>query len=438
MQPLTRDHILTTFASYGRPKDQWLVGGEFERHLLKPDATPLTYFEPGGIRSILEAFAERGWTLQHEGPNPIAAWRDGASITLEPGCQFELSGRPFHRVQQVMAEAIDFTEQVAEVLKEGGTGAQQVFLGFTPHADIQDIPWVPKGRYEQMRNFLIQVGDLAHHMMKGTCAVQVSFDFRDEEDCARKMRLASQLAPLNTAMFANSPIALGQETGFMTYRGHIWTRTDPARTGVPTDRAFSYEGWIDYLLDVPMMFIKAEGRYLTAGGRTFREWMTAGIDGRYPSWDDWDLHLTQVFPEVRVKKQIEIRGADCVSLPLAGAFCALWEGLFYCDRTLEETLDLAARFSAEGTKEQRFDTVCREGVHGQISGRRVLDWANEVTALAGRALDSCAPEDRNLLVPLEDMLDRGVCPADDLLEAFRRDPRPEAVIRYGSYQKGPV
>ncbi|TVQ90041.1 MAG: glutamate--cysteine ligase [Deltaproteobacteria bacterium] len=428
MHALTRDEILRTFATYGRPRESWLVGAEFERHLLKPDATPLTYFEPFGVKWMLETFEQRGWSLQYEGEHPIAALRDGASITLEPGCQFELSGSPRQRVVEVLDEATRFSKEVEAVLRQGSSGAHQILIGFTPFADIQQIPWVPKGRYEQMRNFLIKVGDLAHHMMKGTCAVQVSFDFLDEEDCARKMTLASQLAPLTVALFANSPISQGQRTGFHSYRGHIWTRTDPARTGVPNDRAFSYEGWIDYLLDVPMMFVKLDDRYVSGRDLTFRQWMDDGIDGRHPTWDDWDLHLTQVFPEVRAKKQIEVRGADAVPLPLAGAFCALWEGLFYCQATLRETLEIASDFSRCGTKEERFDVACRQGFQGEIAGRPMLDWAREVVGLAGRALDACAPWDRHLLFPLEDQLDRGVCPAQDLLDTFDADPRPAALI----------
>lgn len=428
MQPVTRDEILRTFATYGRPRDKWLVGAEFERHLLKPDGTPLSYFEPHGVKWMLETFGARGWDLQHEGENPIAALRDGASITLEPGCQFELSGSPRGRVVDVLDEATTFSKEVEAVLRQGTTGAKQVLVGFTPFADIQAIPWVPKGRYEQMRSFLIKVGDLAHHMMKGTCAVQVSFDFLDEEDCARKMTLASQLAPLTVALFANSPISMGQPTGFMSYRGHIWTRTDPARTGVPNDRSFSYEGWIDYLLDVPMMFVKQGKLYVSGRDMSFREWIEQGIDGRHPTWEDWDLHLTQVFPEVRAKKQIEVRGADAVPLDLAGAFCALWEGLFYCQATLRETLELAQAFSQGGTKHERFDIACRHGLKGEIAGRPVLDWAREVVSLAGRALDACAPWDRHLLFPLEDQLDQGRCPAENLLDSFRADPSPSAVI----------
>lgn len=428
MSRLTRDALLSTFASYGRPRDQWLVGAEFERHLLHADGTPATYGEPGGIRHMLERFVARGWEPIHEGDNLIAAHQDGAYITLEPGCQWELSGRPFRRVVDVMAESEAFNAATREVLEEAGQGVTQAFVGFTPWARIPEVPWVPKGRYVQMREHLIKVGDLAHHMMKGTAAVQVSFDFLDEEDCADKMKLAGQLAPLTTALFANSPWSEGGASGFMSWRGHIWTRTDPSRTGIPTDRGFTYEAWIDYLLDVPMMFIKRGGRYISGRGASFRTWMEKGLDGDFPDWDDWELHMTSVFPEVRVKRQIEVRGADCVGPALAGAFIAMWEGLFYCNATLQDALVLADAFAAGGTKEERFDQACRFGLKGTISGRPIVDWARDVVSLAGRALDSCAPADRALLTPIEEQVERGVSPARELIARFGENPLPDQTL----------
>lgn len=422
MSRLTRDAILQTFATYGRARSEWLTGAELERFLLKPDGSPLTFFEEHGVRWMIEQLGERGWDLIFEGDNPIAALDGRASLTLEPGCQWELSGTPFRTMTEVREEARAFDRLTQELLAAGGDRARQVFLGFTPFARIDDIPWVPKGRYVQMRTFLIQMGDLAHHMMKGTSAVQVSFDFLDEEDAARKMKLASSLAPLSTAMLANSPWAEGGPSGFMSYRGHIWTRTDPDRTGIPDDRAFSYEAWIDYLLDVPMMFIHHEDAYVSGRGRSFRSWMTEGFDGHFPSWDDWDLHLTQVFPEVRVKKQIEVRGADCVPVDLAAAFCAMWQGLFYCNATLRDALQLADEFVASGTKEERFDEACRHGLQGTISGRSTLEWAREAVTLAGVALDRCQPEDRHVLEPLEALVDDGRCPARQALDRFGEHP----------------
>ncbi|MFK7931411.1 MAG: glutamate--cysteine ligase [Myxococcota bacterium] len=434
MTRLTRDAILSTFATYGRPRSQWLVGAEFERHLLRPDGTPLTYGEEGGIRQMIEALGERGWELHFEKENPIAARRsDGAWLTLEPGCQWELSGAPHTTVQAVLEEAAGFNALTTELLAQGPHGGRQVYLGFTPFTGIGDIPWVPKGRYVQMRDFLIKVGDLAHHMMKGTAAVQVSFDFLDEEDCANKMKLSSQLAPLTTALLANSPYADGKPTGYMSWRGHIWTRTDPERTGIPSDRTFSYEAWIDYLLDVPMMFIKSGKNYVSGRDRSFRSWMDTGFDGVFPTWDDWDLHLTQVFPEVRVKKQIEIRGADCAPLPLATAFCALWQGLFYCNATLRDALQLAEDFVEHDTKEQRFEQACRHGLRGEVSGRPTLDWAKDLVALGARALDACAPHDRPLLKPLEDLVADGRSPARVLLDTLGEQPTVEGLLNASAH-----
>lgn len=435
MSRLTRSAILDTFAGYGRPRADWLTGAEFERHLLRADGTPLTYHEEHGIRWMIESLGARGWKVQNEGPYPIAAAHDTlGTLTLEPGCQWELSGAPHRTMTAVREEALLFDALTQDILAAGGNKARQVFLGFTPVARIRDIPWVPKGRYVQMREFLIQVGDLAHHMMKGTAAVQVSFDFLDEEDAARKMRLASKLAPMTTALLANSPWSEGKPTGFMSYRGHIWTRTDRARTGVPTDRSFSFESWIDYLIDVPMMFIRRDAQYVTAGGASFRDWMENGFDGHFPTWDDWELHLTQVFPEVRVKKQIEIRGADCVDIELGTAFCAMWQGLFYCNATLRDALALADDFASQGTKEDRFDEACRHGLQGTISGRSTLAWAHDLVRLAGEALDRCQPEDRHLLAPLEAMVDDGRSPARQLLDRFGEEPDLAALLDFAAYR----
>ncbi|MFT7520226.1 MAG: glutamate--cysteine ligase [Kiritimatiellia bacterium] len=428
MTRLSRRAILEKFATYGRDRSGWLVGAEFERHLLLPNGRPLTFSEEGGVEWLIGEFVKEGWRPEHEREHLIAAWDDPASITLEPGCQFELSGAPHRTVNEALDEALRFTRRVDHHLAAAGHGAKQVAIGFTPFVSIQDIPWVPKGRYVQMREFLIQFGDLAHHMMKGTCAIQASYDFMNEADCAHKMQLSSRLAPLTTAMFANSPWLEGKNSGYMSFRGHIWTRTDPARTGMPADREFTFESWIDYLLDVPMMFIKRGKGYVSGQGRTFRDWMKLGIDGDFPRWDDWDLHMTSVFPEVRVKKQIEVRGADCVPNDLAASFAALWEGLFYCTVALSDAEALADQFIQHGTKEERFEQACRHGLQGDVGGRPMLDWAKDLTALAGRALTDCVPSDRHLLQPLEALLDSGQSLARTHLRALGDSPTPQALI----------
>lgn len=429
---LTVDQLVASFANYGRSRSEWLVGAEFERLLLRENGMPIGYVGNNGIRELLQQFGALGWTLHSEGGNPVAAEYKGRWITLEPGGQFELSDAPCTSVTEAGAQAHAFNQTLSTMLQ--GTGIHSVALGYTPFAAIEDIAWMPKGRYVQMRDHLIRHGDLAHHMMKGTAATQVSFDYASEADCTRKVQLATGLAPLTTAMFANSPLKQGKPAGYMSFRGHIWTRTDPARTGLPratTD--FSIERWVNYLVDVPMMFVKRGTEHLPGRGLTFRQWMTHGIDGVFPTLGDWEVHQTQVFPEVRVKRQIEIRGADCVDLPLALSFCALFRGLFYCDDALSNALDLMAAFTQHGTHASRFEIATREALAGVV-GRPLLDWARDLVDLGGQALNHCAPEDRPLLAPLEAQLATGECPARALLRAYQSDPTVATVLAVGAFR----
>lgn len=425
---LSRDRLVATFQSYGRPRESWLVGAEFERHMLRSDGSPVPYFGEHGIRWLLEQLEARGWDAEHEGEHPIAVHRGTEWITLEPGSQFELSGSPFRSVQEVFDEAAALAREVDALCAAAGADVHQVALGFTPFARIDDIPWVPKGRYAIMKEYLRRTGSLAHHMMKGTCAVQASYDFADEADAAAKVRLATHLAPLTTALFANSPLSEGRPNGYMSWRGHVWTAVDPRRTGLP-DAAenFSFERWVDYLLQVPMMFQRdAEGRWIHAHGRTFADWLASDAP---PAWKDWDLHMTSVFPEVRVKRTIEVRGADCVPLPLAMSFVALFKGLFYCERALDEATEFGRELASYGTKEERWEIACREGLQGVIGGRRLAAWGERLLDLADAALDRCAPEDRPWLGPLRRQVESGESPARALLRAWQAEPTVETLLR---------
>ena len=420
---LTRDALLAAYERSGRPRDQWLVGAEFERHLLhRGTGAPLPYEGEHGVRWLLEQLEARGHgTIVREGEYPIALQRKTSSVTLEPGGQFELSGSAGGALHSIMGEARHFSEEVAELLDE--SGVEQIAIGYTPYAKVEDIPWVPKGRYRVMREHLGRTGALAHDMKKATAAVQATYDYADEADCARKVRLASRLAPLVTAMFANSPYRHGKASGYMSFRGHVWTQTDPARTGLPeAAERFSYEAWLDYLVDVPMIFKKDEaGDWQPAHGATFRDWMVSTTERR-PTWKDWELHLTSVFPEVRVKHTIEVRGADCVPLPLAMSFVSLFKGLFYCEIALVGATELSERFAAEGDRMARFDVACREGLRGTVSGRPLVSWAEELLDLADAALQRCAPEDRPWLRPLIRQVESGMSPARRLLERLGPEP----------------
>ncbi len=423
---LTREKLVATLRDSRKPLRDWLGGAEFERHLLLDDGRPLPYAGPSGVASLLGAFAARGWSPVREGEHTIALHRGRASITLEPGGQFELSGTAGRTLADVEREARQFALDVDAL---AGSEVHQVALGFTPYAPIDSIGWVPKGRYAVMREYLHHTGALAHHMMKGTCAVQATFDYADEADCARKVRLATLLGPLTTAIYANSPWAEGRPTGFMSWRGHIWTRTDPARTGFPAAAdAFTFDAWVDWLLQVPMMFTRdAQGRWQAAHGRTFAAWM-AEADAHGPELRDWELHLTSVFPEVRVKKAIEVRGADCVPLPLGMSFVALFTGLLYDERALGLATEHAERFAAHGTKAERFDEACRRGLEGVVGKRRLAEWAAELVGVAEQGLERWEPGGRRWLAPLRELVAHGESPARLLLRKLGETPDPGRLL----------
>jgi glutamate--cysteine ligase len=421
---LTAGGLLDEYFSYGRPPGGWLVGSELERHVLDANGRPAPYFGAHGILALLEHLIASGeWTPYREGPFPIALNGKLGAVTLEPGGQVELSGRPYRTVREVHEDAVAFNHRLDAWLQ--GTPYRQSAMGFTPFAHVPDIGWVPKGRYVIMRRHMEASGKLGHYMMKGTAATQASFDFSTELDCSRKVRLGIGIAPLIAAMFANSPYTRGRANGWASFRGHIWTQTDPARTGMPDAAVeFSFERWVDYLLDAPMMFTKVNGQWRAANGRSFRSWMTDGIDGTYPTNKDWDLHQTSVFPEVRVKRQIEVRMADCVPNTLATAFVALFKGLFYCENSLAAAEAVQARFTRFGTREQRFEIACRHGLRGVVGGHRLASWSEELVSAAHAGLQRCAPEEAVWLNPLIRLVERGESPAHLLLAALGPAPDP--------------
>ncbi|MCB9791661.1 MAG: glutamate--cysteine ligase [Alphaproteobacteria bacterium] len=417
---LTRDALIERFHSYGRPRDAWLIGGEFERLLLHGDGRPVSYSEPKGIAWVLgELQARFGWEPVYEDGHLIALLRDGASTTLEPGGQVELSGAPYASLHQLAQEAWTSIGELRTITE--GEDLHLVALGLTPYAKIADIPWVPKGRYRVMREYLGQVGPLAHVMMKGTSSFQANYDYSDEADCAAKVSAMSRLGPLTTAIFANSPVSEGHATDHASWRAHAWTLTDPARTGFPEAlrEGYTHEGWVDVLLDVPMMFYKRDGRWEHARGATFRTFMTQGLEGHFPSWDDWELHQTSVFPEVRVKRTIEIRGADACPLPIALGGIAMWTGLMYDSVALDEATQLARELAALGEPMQHQACAAKGGLRCRLGGRPAVEWARALIDIAARGLSRSRPAERALLEPVEAMVAHGESPAVAVLRIFQ-------------------
>ncbi len=432
--PLTRDQLLASFHGYGTPRDRWRVGGEFERQALRPEGGPVGFFGPHGIQELLGALAARnGWRQIREGEHTIGLCGKpdpqgtGPCLTLEPGGQVELSGSPHRSLLRLEEELLGFTADLREVAR--GRPVRWIACGYSPLADIDDISWVPKSRYAVMREYLPLQGDLAHHMMKATCAVQVNYDFSDERDCGRKVRAAARIAPLVTAIFANSPLRQGRETGFQSYRAHIWTRTDPDRCGIPQwlVEAYDHERWLDYLLQVPMMFVRIDGEHRRANGMSFGHYMDHGVEGHFPTLEDWELHQTSVFPELRVKRTLEVRGIDCVVPSLAVGACALYTGLLYDDRALDGCIELGAELSSHGSAADLLDRAARDGLEAR-AGHSFAHWSERLVDLARGGLERWEPGALALLDPVERQVTSGHSPARALLDAWRRDPDPRALL----------
>lgn len=416
-------------AQGGRPKDQWRIGTEHEKFGFHTDTlSPLPYEGPRGIRAVLEGLSSRfGWTALSEDGQPIALKKDDCSITLEPGGQLELSGGLLDNLHQTCGEVHQHLNQVREVAEPLGIGF--IGLGFHPTAKLEDIEWMPKGRYVIMRNYMPKVGSLGLDMMKRTCTVQVNLDFSDEADMVAKLRASLALQPIATALFANSPFKDGKPSGYLSYRSHIWTDTDPDRTGMMPwvfDSGMGFERYVDWMLDVPMYFVYRNGKYIDVAGASFREFMAGRLEalpGEYPTLKDWEDHLTTAFPEVRLKRFLEMRGADGGPWRRLCALPAFWTGLLYHQSALDGCLDLTRHWSNEERAALRED-VAKLGLNAEIGGHSVRDLAKECIAMAREGLaarqrlSGSGDNEGGFLVALEEIIDRGTTPAEEKLAAY--------------------
>ncbi len=430
-EPITDSRQLAAYLEAGcKPAELWRIGTEHEKFAFyKADHRPVPYEGPQGIGALLEALSRFGWERIEEN-GVLIGLRDakGCSVTLEPGGQVELSGAPLQTIHETCDEVNTHLHQLRQVDAELGIG--MVGLGFMPKWPRQAIPWMPKGRYAIMRDYMPKRGSLGLDMMCRTCTVQVNLDFADEADMVAKMRIGLALQPIATALFANSPFSEGQPNGFQSYRSHIWTDTDPDRTGhLPFvfEPGFGFERYVDYALDVPMYFVYREGRYIDASGQSFRDFLAGrlpALPGQYPTMSDWTDHLTTLFPEVRLKRFIEMRGADGGPWRRLCALPALWVGLLY-DRT---AMDAAAAMTADWTGEERATLraeVPRHGLRTPFRDRTVRELALEVLGIARAGLqrrnqqDSMGADESAFLATLQDIADSGRSPADRKLALFR-------------------
>ncbi|MDD0926607.1 glutamate--cysteine ligase [Xylella fastidiosa subsp. multiplex] len=344
--PITnRAQLVEVLASGEKPASQWRIGTEHEKFGFRlDDLCPPTFDDERGIEALLTGMTRFGWTPVQEHDRTIALLRGDTSITLEPAGQLELAGAPLETIHQTHIETETHLREVNEIantLQLGFLG-----MGFHPKCTRAQMPWMPKGRYAIMRAYMPKVGQLGLDMMTRTCTVQVNLDYASETDMVKKFRVSLALQPIATALFANSPFTEGKPNGYLSYRSHIWTDTDPDRTGMLDfvfEDGFGYERYVDYLLDVPMYFSYRTGIYHDASGQSFRDFLQGrlpALPGILPTLRDWSDHMTTAFPEVRLKKYIEMRGADSGPLPTLCALPAFWVGLLYDNTALDAAWDL--------------------------------------------------------------------------------------------------
>ena len=397
------------------------------------------------MRAIADDAEERragGWTPVQDAGHTIALVRDDASITLEPGGQLELSGAPLQTIHQICRETTDHLKQVKAVAAELKVGF--LGLGYTPTWSIEEIPWMPKGRYRIMRDYMPKRGTLGHHMMKATCTVQVNLDYSDEARMVKMFRTSLALQPIATALWANSPFREGKKNGFLSFRSHIWTDTDPDRSGMLPfvfEDGFGFRRYVEYMLDVPMYFVYRDGKYIDASGQSFADFMAGrlpALPGEHPTLKDWEDHLTVAFPEVRLKRYLEMRGADGGSWRNLCALPAFWTGLMYDDAALDAAHALIQDWTVDEITRLRADvpasalkTRFRDRTVQEIA-LQVLDYARE--GLRNRArLDAAGQDESSFLNTLFAIARSGVTQADAMLALYDGEWQGDARKAYTAF-----
>jgi glutamate--cysteine ligase len=428
--PVSSQADLAAYLASGcKPREAWRIGTEHEKFGYDlATRNPLPYDGPCSIRAMLEGLRDRyGWRPVEEAGHLIGLEKDGANVSLEPGGQLELSGAPLETIHQTCDEVNAHLAEVKTVADAIGAGF--IGLGAAPEWTHEQMPVMPKGRYRLMTDYMGRVGRLGTQMMYRTCTVQVNLDFSSEADMVQKMRVALALQPVATALFANSPFFEGHPTGLLSYRSRVWRDLDPARTGMLPfvfEDGFGFERWVDYALDVPMYFVYREGRYIDALGQSFRDFMAGrlpALPGEKPTLSDWADHLTTIFPEARVKKFIEMRGADGGPWRRLCALPAFWVGLIYEQSSLDAAWDLCRGWTAEEREGLRV-AASEKGLEAEIHGRSLQSIAIELLDIAEAGLKARAraagfdADEAHFLNALRDIAVSGRTPAEELLARY--------------------
>jgi glutamate--cysteine ligase len=426
--PLTLEAMAAYLAAGCKPASEFRIGAEHEKFAFRLNShDPIPYEGPAGIFALMQGLKRFGWEEVREGETLIGLHRGGANVSLEPGGQFELSGAPLETIHDIHEETLQHLAEVKVVGQELGIGF--LGLGFTPVWTREQVPVMPKGRYKIMRAYMPKVGNLGLDMMFRTCTVQANLDFSSEADMVLKFRTSLALQAIVTALFANSPFVEGKPSGFLTARANVWTDTDADRTGLLDfvfEDGFGFETYADWALDVPMYFAKRDDRYVDLSGRSFRRFVAGELEempGDRATMKDWSDHTTTLFPEVRLKTYLEMRGADDGPLSRLSALPAVWAGLLYDQAALHAAWDLCKGWSRTDRHALRSD-VNRIGLKAQVGGRTVQAVARDLLAIAreglkrrGRGREGLADE-TPYLEPLDEIAESGITPAERLLELY--------------------
>jgi glutamate--cysteine ligase len=432
MTPIeSRDALVAWFEAGSKPRESFRIGTEHEKFAFTLDGhDPVSYGGPRGIKALLNGMRHLlGWEPIMEGENIIGLYdvTGGGAISLEPGGQFELSGAPVETVHQTCSELMAHLAQVREIARPLRIGF--LGIGMTPKWSRREMPAMPKGRYRIMTAYMPKVGSHGLDMMYRTCTVQTNLDFSSEADMVKKLRVSLALQPVATALFANSPFTEGKPNGFLSFRSEIWRDTDNQRAGMlpwAFEPGMGFERWVDYALDVPMYFVKRGDKYIDVAGQSFRDLLAGRLDalpGERATLSDWANHVSTIFPEVRLKRFLEMRGADGVPWRMLSALPAFWVGLLYDQDCLDAAWDIVKDWTAPERQKLR-DDVPKQALKATIRGRSLLDLAKDCLTLAHAGLKRRDRRDREgrdetlYLETLGDIVRRGRTPAEELLQKF--------------------
>jgi glutamate--cysteine ligase len=440
------DQLAEYLASGCKPKEDWRIGTEHEKFgYCKDSLRPLPYEGERSILAVLQGLRDgHGWDPVVEGENLIGLVKGGANISLEPGGQLELSGAPLETIHQTCDEVNDHLRDVKDIADKIGVGF--IGLGAAPIWRHEDMPLMPKGRYKLMDSYMEKVGTAGTTMMRRTCTVQVNLDFSSEADMVKKMRVALALQPVANALFATSPFFEGKLNGHKSWRGRVWRHLDDARTGMLPfvfEDGFGFEAWVQYALDVPMYFVYRDGVYHDALGQSFRDFLKGelpALPGETPTLSDWADHLTTIFPEARVKKFIEMRGADSGPWRRLCALPAFWVGLTYDQSALDAAWDLVKGWDAE-TREGLRVAASIDGLQAEVNGINMHDLAREVLAISEAGLVARArpgagglvPNETHFLNALKESVETGKTMADELIDHYHGDWNGDISRIYSEY-----